>query len=124
MSWHDCTESVLEMLEGCGPDEVVIPFGEHGLRKISRATWGHMLTDASVEAMRRAMVDAGAEHTIERKPEGGWTVKSPGAMALTGEDGNLWRWDMERSTVAASVRAKDGRVGVGIVHLSPPGRPH
>jgi|GEM_PF-3867873 len=115
-------QSIEELVDSCGPDEVCMMFGPHGVHKLPRSTWGHMYLDACTEATRRAMVDAGVEHKITRTEDGGWRINAPGTISLYMDGESPFRLDMEESTITASVRAANGKEGTGVVSLVPPGR--
>ncbi|MGY0611714.1 hypothetical protein [Luteimonas sp. A501] len=123
--WHKCTEAERELIESCGPDEVCILFGEHGVHKLRRATWGVIYGEACAQALEAAMAAAGVEHSIARTDAGGWSLKSTGAGTLLYADGeNFWDWNLSESTVTVRVRMDDGKEVAGVAPINPPGALH
>lgn len=123
--WHECTDAERELIEGCGPDEVCILFGERGVHKLHRATWNAIYGEACAQALEAAMNAAGVRYSMERTDDGGWSMKSSGAGTLLYADGeNVWDWNLSESTVTVRIRMDDGKEYSGIAQLSPPGKVH
>lgn len=120
-NWYRCSEAERKLIESCGPDETCVLFGERGVVKLPSDTWGHLFGSAINTATKAACDDAGIECRMAPDGDGGIRMEfSENVTILYSEGGKLYDWDMAKSTVTVRVRGPDGRVGAGVVCLTPP----
>lgn len=108
--WLKLSPAETELVRSCGPHETAIWFGERGLIKLTITEWQDIYFGGLVEASQAAAAQLGIR-----------CEKGPGD-SITIDDGDMVgdRWDIELSTITVTLRAADGREGVGVAHLLPP----
>lgn len=107
--WYQCTKEEQALIASTKPGEVCILFGKHGVRKLATTEWGDIYVEAMVAATQSAAAQLGVR-----------CLRDGDTVTLTDADMVEDRWDIELSTITVTLRATDGREGVGVAHLLPP----
>jgi hypothetical protein len=108
--WYQCTKDEQALIASAKPGEICILFGKHGVRKLTISEWQDIYFGGLIEAAQAAAAQLGIR-----------CEKGPGD-SITIDEGDMVgdRWDIELSTITVTLRATDGREGVGVAHLLPP----